>query len=190
MTVMKLEALNPTLWRTCRVLANKKRLLVLRELGLRPEQRVSGIAHRLGLSPSLASQALRALNARGLLRARRVGKYVYYIPGANRSIPNSDRLLQVIQKEFANDKKPSINIFQYCTAFTHPRRILIIKTLCNDPMQLKDIAFKTKIPTSALDRHLRKLIDRGFVSHADGRYACSVPRNQFARVLLHFAKHA
>ena len=191
MSFAKPEALNPTLWRTCRVLANKTRLRILRELCLHPGQRVSEIAHRLGLSLSFASQSLRALNARGLLLSRRVGPLVCYSPCANRSIPGSDHLLKVILKTFANDKNPSKNIFQYSTAFTHPRRIVIIKTLRERPMQLKEIAFATNIPTRALNRHLRKLVARGFLKRADYKwYVCSIPRHEFARFLLHLAERA
>jgi len=191
MSSAKSDALRPTLWRTCRGLASKTRLRIFRELCARPEQRVSDIARRLGMSLSLASQSLRALNARGLLLARRFGPSVYYSPCANRSIPNSARLLQAIQKTFANDKNPNENIFQYSTAFTHPRRILIIKILCKSPMQFEEIAFKTNIPPRALSRHLRKLIARGFLKRADcKRYICSVPQHEFARFLLNLAKHA
>ena len=182
------EVLRPTLWRTCRVLANKTRLRILRELCQRPEQRVSDIGRRLGLSSSLASQSLRALNARGLLIARRTGPLVYYSPCANRSIPNNDRLLKVIQKTFSNDKKPHENIFKYSTAFTHPRRILIIKILSKRSMQPEEIAFKTNIPFSALTRHLRKLVARGFIKHDARGYICSVPSHRFARFLLYLAR--
>ena len=191
MSSAKSDTLRPTFWRTCRGLASKTRLRIFRELCAHPDQCVSDIAHRLGMSLSLASQSLRALNARGLLLARRFGPSVYYSPCANRSIPNSAPLLRAIQKTFNNDKKPDETIFQYCTAFTHPRRILIIKILSKGPMQFKDIAFKTNIPPRALSRHLRKLIARGFLKRADcRRYICSVPRHEFARFLLHLAKHA
>jgi len=183
---VKSDVLSPTLWRTCRALANKTRLRILRELCARPDQRVSDIARRLGISLSLASQSLRALNARGLIIARRVGPLVYYSPCANRSIPNSDRLLKVIQKTFADDEKPYENIFKYSTAFTHPRRILIIKILSQRPMQPEEITFKTNIPFCALTRH----IARGFLKHNTHGYICSVPRHRFARLLLYLARCA
>jgi DNA-binding transcriptional ArsR family regulator len=37
--------LKPTLWRTCRVLANEVRLRLLREVAERPDQRVSAFTH-------------------------------------------------------------------------------------------------------------------------------------------------
>lgn len=173
------------------MLANKTRLRIIRELCARPDQRVSDIARRLGMSLSLASQSLRALNARGLLFARRSGPLVYYRPCANKSIPNSVRLLRAILKTFANDKNPVENIFQYSTAFTHPRRIIIIKTLWKSPMQLEELSLKSNIPSRAISRHLRKLMVRGFLQRADRKYSlCPIPRHEFARFLLYIARHS
>lgn len=181
------EVLRPTLWRTCRVLANRTRLRVLHELSVRPEQRVSDVAQKLGLSLSLTSQSLRALNARGLLAARRSGRSVWYSTRANPSIPDSARLLQEILKTFAVDRSSKQNIFRYATAFTHPRRILIMKTLYRHPMKLREIAVKTGVPIDSLTRHLRKLIARGFLKQDEHRYVCSVPQHHLARFLQHLA---
>lgn len=185
----KSSALNPTLWRTCRSLANKNRLRVLRELCARPDQQVSDVARRLGISMSLASQSLRALNARGLLSARRSGPLVYYTPSANRSIPNSSHLLQAIQKAFTSDKNPCENMFRSFTAFTHPRRISIVNLLWKNPMRLGDLSAKAKISRRALGRHLRKLISRGIMKrNGDTYYVSSMPRNSFARFIIHLAR--
>ena len=188
MILLQPDSLHPTLWRTCRVLANRTRLKILRELCTHPDQRVSVIARRLGLSLSLASQALRALNARGLLFARRIGPFVCYSPIANRSIPHSVRLLNAIRQTFINDEHPCENIIQYASVFSQSRRMLIVKTLSGKrPMRRREIAFKTKISQRALKRHLGKLRARGFLECVDGRYACLVPRHRFARLLMHFA---
>ncbi len=189
MPVVNPQALNPTLWRTCRVLANKIRLRVLRELSKRPEQSVSDVARRLGLSLSLASQSLRALNARGLLVARRSGRSVCYSACADRSIPDSAGLLDAILQSFVDDKRAEANIFRYTTAFTHPRRVLVIRSLSEAPMRLHEIRAKTGISPRALCRHLRKLIARGFVKRSDGLYMCTVPKHVVGKLLLRLAAH-
>lgn len=190
MSSVNTQTLRPTLWRTCRVLANRSRLRILRELSVHPEQRVSDIAQRLGLSLSTTSQSLRLLNARGLLAARRAGRAVWYSPCANRSVPESARLLRVIMGALAGDKKSEDNIFRCATAFTHPRRILIMRTLSMLPLQRKEIAVRTGMSQRALSRHLRKLIARGFVKHADGCYTRAFPRDKLARLLLDMATRA
>jgi len=152
---------------------------------------VSDIACGLGLSLSLASQSLRVLNARGLLLAARNGSAVYYRPGANSAIPFSTNLLNAIQMTFRNDEGSTEKIFQYCTAFTHPRRIHVIKVLSGRPMQFRELALKTRISLHALRRHLRKLSARGFIKrNAGGYYRISVPHHNFARLLLRLARGA
>jgi DNA-binding transcriptional ArsR family regulator len=191
MNRIKSNPLKPTLWRTCRVLANTTRLRILQELCARPGQKVSDIAHRLKISLPVASQSLRALNARGLLIVRRVGPLVYYSPGANHSVSNSPRLLRAIQKMFIIDRNPCKNMFQCFTAFTHPRRIFLINILWKKPMQLQEIIGKSHISRRALGRHLRKLTSRGFLKCIEGTYfVCSVPRHRFARLILHLAKRS
>src|ERR1700726_877142 len=72
------SGLRPTLWRTCRVLANRNRLRIFHSLLQQPDQTVSAIASRFGLLLSVASESLRLLESRSLLTARRTGKYVKY----------------------------------------------------------------------------------------------------------------
>ena len=61
--------LRPTLWRTCRVLANPTRLKMFSLLLQQPGQTVSAVAEHLSQPLSLTSEYLRALEARGFLRA-------------------------------------------------------------------------------------------------------------------------
>src|SRR6266705_1540127 len=72
------QVLQPTLWRTCRVLANRTRLQMLQLLSKQPDQTVSAVAKRLNLTLPVASQYLRALEARGFLTLRRTGLRVKY----------------------------------------------------------------------------------------------------------------
>ncbi len=71
-----ISSLRPTLWRTCRVLANRTRLKIYALLLRQPGQTVSAIAEQLKLPLPAASHYLRALEARGLLAVRRKGRNV------------------------------------------------------------------------------------------------------------------
>ncbi|MDD5483246.1 MAG: ArsR family transcriptional regulator [Kiritimatiellae bacterium] len=121
--------------------------------------------------------------------ASRIGPLVYYRPGANRSVPDSGQLLRVILKTFSDDKNAHENIFRYATAFTHPRRILIVKTLSECSMQPEEMVSHMNISFSALIRHVRKLVARGFLKRGVHGYICSVPRHKFARFLLDIARY-
>src|SRR6266404_7771673 len=165
--------LRPTLWRTCRVLANHNRLRIFHSLLLRPDQTVSAIANRFKLSLPIASESLRLLESRSLLTARRSGKYVKY-----RVVPTSrDNLksrlaaeLRVIFHE-RTLSKASDTIFQLVTAFTHPRRIGIFRALRMKPRTFDQIQAATGISALALSRHVKKLETRRFIECRDGLYS-------------------
>ncbi len=181
------EAPRPSLWRTCRVLANKPRLEMLRQLILSPNQSVSEVARRLCVTPAAATQYLRALNARGLLAARRQGKCVYYRPSADESVLGAVLLLQALRETFAGKKDPVEAIFRQATAFTHPRRIDIIRALQNESLDGRHLRAATGMSKSALKRHRRKLVSRGFVMFDGRKYCCTTPRHRLAKVLLRLA---
>ena len=123
------RSLQPTLWRTCRVLANRARLQMLGLLLRHPNQTVSAVARQLKLSLSVASQYLRALEARGLLRARRVDRRVKYRIGAAPSGEAAQELIEALRRAFEREPTTVETLFNLATAFTQPRRIEIVRAL-------------------------------------------------------------
>lgn len=180
--------LRPTLWRTCRVLANRLRLRLLRELFHHPDQTVSAAASRVDIPLALASSYLRQLNARGLLQARRVGKSVYYRPFPDKSSPAPALLLNALEHTFAIEKQPIEVIFRQVTAFTHPRRLAIILALRDGGLTKQSLRMKTGMSQDALARHLAKLADRRFVVVDEFTCRCANPRGRLARTLLDLAR--
>jgi DNA-binding transcriptional ArsR family regulator len=156
--------LQPTLWRTCRVLANRKRLEILRLLLRQPGQTVSSVAQRIRLPISSTSEQLRALEARGLLVAQRTGRWVKYAPSSAAHPSFSTSLVAVMQPLFLLDKQALDHIYGMVTAFTHPSRILIFRTLRLQPHDLLQLQTASHISRRALLRHLHKLEARGFIT--------------------------
>jgi DNA-binding transcriptional ArsR family regulator len=164
------SSLQPTFWRTCRVLANHTRLKVLYLLFKEPGQTVSALAGRLELSLPVASQYLRALEARGLLVVRRVGRRVTYRPVSAPAQQTSFELIAALRRVFAQDGTPVETIFRAATAFTHPRRIKIFRALNSEGQSFAQLQAVTRISGRALRRHLKKLETRGFVGCGLGKY--------------------
>ncbi|MBI2438655.1 MAG: helix-turn-helix domain-containing protein [Lentisphaerae bacterium] len=181
--------LQPTLWRTCRVLANKTRLQILQAVLRNPGFSVSEVARQLHLRVSLASKYLRELNARGLLRATRKAAEVCYWPEADSSVPQAFVLLQALTATWRTQKSPIDFIFKQATAFTHPRRIAIIRELARQPALSNEIRGRTGISRIALKRHLDKLLHRGFVrlNRTDGVYSVASSRAPLKAALLRLA---
>lgn len=78
--------LAPTIWRTCRILANASRLQLLAAIPDNGRATVSELARRCHVPPNVASENLRLIQSRGLLRASREGRWVYYSVGADESV--------------------------------------------------------------------------------------------------------
>ncbi|MEI6807288.1 MAG: ArsR family transcriptional regulator [bacterium] len=179
--------LSPTLWRTCRVLANRKRLAILCELFRNPGLTVTMIASRLNLQVPVTSRYTRELNARGLLQARRSGKWVRYRPFADKSVQGAVPLLRELAHAFAVEKQPIELIYRKTTAFTHPRRIAIVIALRSGCHTIPSLRSRTGISRFALARHLKKLEQRGFVWTDTNGCRILKPTNRFASELLELA---
>jgi DNA-binding transcriptional ArsR family regulator len=176
----------PTLWRTCRVLANQKRLRLLHYVIKKPLSSVAHIATSLHLPVHVASEYLRALNARGLLRAKRQGRLVLYEAVADFSVPEAWILLVTVESAINKQHKTKDILFSL-TGFTHPRRIELVRAIHAGAVDLRSLKIKTGCSTPAVTRHLRKLRRRGFVVSDHGLYRCATPTNPLAKTLLALA---
>src|SRR5208282_3046222 len=117
---MPTPTLQPTLWRTCRVLANDTRLRLLAQLVRKQPQSVSELAAQCSLTLPIASQSLRALEARGLLRVNRIRRRVeYHIPTRSEAGSLAD-LIAALLAVLHRKPLPTRAIMKLATAFTHP----------------------------------------------------------------------
>jgi DNA-binding transcriptional ArsR family regulator len=176
-------SLQPTLWRTCRVLANRTRLKILAQLLHRPGQTVSEHAGQLKLPLPVASQYLRALEARGLLAVRRKGLRVVYQPALAAIRTPTTELVRALRRVFQHRRHPVEAIFKTATAFTHPRRIEIFKALRKENHSLAQLRTRTGISVPSLYRHLKKLEARGFVKYHEGKWGATLRSNVLGREL-------
>ena len=179
--------LQPTLWRTCRVLANRTRLRIFCLLVHQPNQTVSSVAERLKLPLPVASQSLRALEARGLLVVRRVGLRVTYRPSAAAAGGDTQAFVAALRQTLRREPPPIEMLYKLSTAFTHPQRIEIFRALQNEPPTLRQLQAASGISVRALLRHLKKLKARGFVVCQRGRYKVATRPDAFARELARLA---
>jgi DNA-binding transcriptional ArsR family regulator len=188
MTSAKSRSSQPTLWRTCRVLANRKRLQTLALLTWQPNQTVAAVAERMSLSMPAASQYLRALEARGLLTCRRVGRRVEYRPSSGTGAGAAEEIVKALRLAFRRRARPIEAIFKLATGFTHPRRIEVFRALTKGADSLATLQAATNIPAKALSRHLAKLEARGFVKDEGALYVATIHRHPFGRVLARSAR--
>lgn len=180
--------LQPTLWRTCRVLASRRRLQILGHLFREGPCSVKQLAQDLEWADTTTTINLRALNARGLLQARRIGTFVQYDIGADPTIPEAKMLLDVLKPVLCTRQDAADFLIRHFTAFTHPRRILIVATIGKREMGVRQLRERTAISRQALDRHLDKLIARGYLVARGSSFRCARPRHPLPRKLLSLAQ--
>jgi len=180
------KPLRPTLWRTCRVMACETRLRLLWILFDEGELSVCELAHRAGMGNPQASVQLRALNARGLITFRREKMRVIYCAEANDAVDSAPQLLEGLRMSHDHNMKfPTV--IRQATAFTHQRRIELVRILENEPMDSEQLLQVSGMSYSALSLHLRKLTARGFIKKIDGKYRVFPSANRLGNVLLQIA---
>ena len=187
MTPTLSPARQPTLWRTCRVLANRKRLRILALSIRQPNQTVSAVSRQMRLSLPAASQYLRALEARGLLTCQRVGRRVEYRSAAATTKSAGGEILSALRLEFRRKAQPIEALFKLATAFTQPRRVEVFRAVKNGTDSLSKLQAATQIPARALSRHLTKLEARGFVKSEREIYQVTKQAHPLGRVLARLA---
>jgi DNA-binding transcriptional ArsR family regulator len=179
--------LRPTLWRTCRALANRDRLRIFVHLISANESSVTEVAEIFRLDLPIASIYLRALNARGLVAARRSGRFVLYRVAPNREVEGAEALVRALRRAFSDGQSVE-QVFRALTAFTHPRRVALVHALESrgtmPPVQLRRVC---RMSVRALRRHLAKLEDRGIITRDKNGVKLRRPDGLVARELVDLA---
>ncbi len=135
------------------------------------------------LAADKASMGLRALQSRGLLAATRESRWVYYEARSDPSVAHADAVLLATKRAISRgtDVKTMAKAF---TAFTHPRRLLLVSVLARKAMTVEEAAVACHISISAAGRHLHKLVRRGLLTCDDhGVHVLCVAPNLLLRDL-------
>lgn len=147
--------------------------------------KVSAVAARLKITVPVASQYLRALESRSVLQARRIGREVEYRWRMEEE--GGHKWAAGLHAELRRNKGAVTTVFRLCTAFTHPRRIEIYRSIRAGSRTALEVRSRTRIPYRTLGRHLGKLEARGFVRRRRGFLEAAAPPDRFGRALAGLA---
>lgn len=154
---------HPTVWRTCRALMNERRLACLAVVSESPGLSVGEVAVKAGLPENQASINLRALQARGLMVARRDGRWIRYFAQPDPLVKHAAAVLEAVRRKLKNPCGAE-KLVRTLRAFTHSRRLTILKLLMRqDEAASEVIASRTRISRPAVCRHLDTLRRAGLV---------------------------
>lgn len=183
------QAYHPTVWRTCRALMNERRLACLVIVLKSPGLSVGKVADNAGVPENQASINLRALQSRGLLSARRDGRWIRYYPEADPLVRHAAKVLNAIRRELSDrDKLELVKLKETLRAFTHSRRLTILKCLTlHSGLTVEGIVAKARISQPAVSRHMETLRHSGLVfTTKDGGWRLTARRklSALAKTLL------
>ncbi len=182
-----MQSLNPTLWRTCRMLAGATRLRLLRELHSRPGQMVSELARAAGIGRSDASQELRRIQSRGLLQAERRGAALIYRLEPDSQVVSAAPLLKALRSTLAaQGPGQDAMIAALANGLAHPRRLSIVKCLKQSPRSAYALHRAMQTNHANIQRHLQTLAAGGYVHREGLLYHFTPPRHPLAKTLLKF----
>ena len=167
-----------------RVLSHRRRLRLLAELFHEAPLSVSECAHRCRMPRVSATLALRQLQARGLIRAERVSRWVRYRPVPDPLVLHATAVLDAMRAALAVKNPDLPCITRTVTAFTHERRIRIVQALTAKAINMEQVAATCRISLPALSRHLDKLERRTVICGENRLWRLLPPANPLAAALL------
>jgi predicted transcriptional regulator len=170
-------------WAFCRVLANQTRLRLLFEIIQSAPLSVDQLSVRTNILITSASMQLKELHTYGLIAPYRRKQSVYYVI---RNLPPEiypRLLLRPLINAAKSDTDPA-KIIHLATAFTHQRRVELVRLLAKKPQTTGALLDSSNIKRSALSRHLCKLKRRSFVLQNDSVYRLISQKNKLGAALL------
>ena len=181
-----MHKLTPTLWRTCRVIACTTRLQLLWHIFQHEKLYIAELAQLTRIGIPTATIHLRALNARGLILPHREKMKVFYRAKANVAVAFAPELLTALH-ECCERNVPFKTIIRQATAFTHERRIELIRALNESDLTFDELLEKTGMSPSSLSRHAGKLKARGIIRRNQGKYRLMKPKEGLSSLLMNAA---
>ena len=153
---------------------------------------VSGIARLLEMSQPLASNGLRALQARGLIGVRRERYSVYYNMKEDRSLPEATQLRNAFVAYFGSAKLdadwPDAMMIRL-KAFTHFNRLAMLRRLARGAATKSELEAASGIVVKTIEHHLRilhraQIIEERFGDNRVAEYRLRAPSDQVVCELL------
>jgi predicted transcriptional regulator len=180
-----MQNLNPTLWRTCRMLSGMTRIRLLRCLEEQPGRNVSELAGAVGVGLSATSQELRRIQSRGLLQTVRRRAELIYRFGADPQVPSAAPVLKSLRAALASsDPGEDQRIQAIANGFAHLKRLALLKSLMASPKSAFALHHELHLAHRTIGRHLQVLLDSGLIRRDNRTLLYVPPTHPLAKALV------
>ena len=177
--------MSPTLWRTCRVLSGPTRISLFRRIIQVPGQCVSELANAEKISRPRASQELRRLQSRGLVRVERTGRYALYYPESDPLVSMAKPLLRAMKETCTRlSAADDARVVATAMGVSHSKRINIVGVLRTGPLDTRSLQARLRIPVETLRHHLGFLENGGWIQRAGKAWKLAENGHPLAKCLL------
>jgi len=132
---------------------------------------VSRLAEQLAVGISDASQELRRLQSRGLLKRSCQGQSVVYLPIPDPQVPSAAPLLKALQAAWSDNFGGVEEVARLAVGLACERRISIVRALSQQPRSAGDLANLVRTSPDNLKKHLRILRESGWVAKEGKTFA-------------------
>ena len=177
--------LNPTLWRTCRMLSGSTRIRLLRQMHSEPGQNVAALAQALGISHPFASQELRRIQSRGFLKRTHQGSSIVYLLHADPQVPTAAPLLKAVLNSLITlPHTRDMEMALIASGLAHERRIALASSLLGAPQTAGQLLAEIPMSSCCQTLHLRMLMNSGLIIQTQQRYQSRTPPHPLGRALI------
>lgn len=184
-----MQNLNPTLWRTCRMLAGTTRIRLIRAIHEHPGQSVRQLADLAGIGLSDASQELRRIQSRGLLRSSRNGVCLIYRMEPDPQVASAAPLLKALKTALSTlPAEQDADICRIAFGPAYPRRIALLQVLAAIPKSGLALSRELQWSTFATYSHLQILHECGWIQRVNRQWMISPPDHPLASALARLLK--
>lgn len=166
------------------MLAGLTRIRLLRQLHDHPGQNIATLASAVDICRPYASQEMRRIQSRGLLKRTHRGASLVYHLGADPQVSSAAPLLNAVQR--ALDAYPPSRDREMQTlaaGLAHERRIAMAQALRQSPKAPQQLLAEIPMARCSYHLHLRTLIASGFVTISKNRLAFRTPSHPLAKAL-------
>ena len=174
-----MSSLTPSLWKTCRVLANAKRVRLFRLLddeGKRPANVWHVRASFRKMSLGTCSLYLKHLQARGLLRFRREGVQVFYSVSPDSKVPQAAGVVATLRACFRAGWTDAETAALF-NALRNPGHVAIVVLLQSRRtwVPAAEIRHVLGYPAMTFLRYRNPLLQAGLIEMREGDGALRIP---------------
>jgi DNA-binding transcriptional ArsR family regulator len=179
-----MQNLNPTLWRTCRMLAGATRIRLLRQLHDHPGSNISALAEAIGISQPYASQEMRRIQSRGFLRPVHRSAALIYQPVPDPQVASAAPLLKAVMTALGSrPSRQDEEMVAIAAGLAHERRIAMARALLNSPKTGRQLHQEIPMSACSFQLHLRTLLASGFVQQRNPQLLFAVPAHPLGQAL-------